>query len=342
MNWGARWREAGWGALYWALFLLVLEPCNIDDAIRAHAPLSIGQETLRIGAASLLGGAVTPVLLALTRRFPVEGPRRWRHLAIHLASIAVLAFGLILLGSVLARALLASSTPLADDLAANLMLLVYNMACFIIIAHALMFFRRAEERGRLLALAQIQALKAQLNPHFLYNTLNAVSEYAYKDAAMAERLIVLLSELLRSCFAEGADEIVPLASEIGFVRRYLEIQSLLLGDRLSVRYDIELGCLAAQVPNFLLQPLVENAVTHGVASRAGPGLIEIGARAEGAALTLWVRDNGPGPGASSGAGIGLAHTRARLEQLYGGGQRLDLTADGAGCTVHLTLPLELG
>jgi LytS/YehU family sensor histidine kinase len=221
------------------------------------------------------------------------------------------------------------------------MLVLY--LAFVAVVTSMQLMRRYEEREKLLAQAQVQALKAQLNPHFLYNTLNAVSEFAYKDAAVAERLITMLSDLLRLSFAGGDAAKVPLADELAFVRRYLDIQQLLLEDRLQVHYAIEPAALDAQVPNFILQPLVENAVVHGISRRAAAGRIEVGGKVENGRLRLWVRDDGPGLAAASPRrhGIGLSHTRARLTQLYGGEQNLEIDSPaGGGCEARLCLPCE--
>lgn len=296
--------------------------------------------------------AATPGILWLARRFPIEGERRWWHLGLHI--VASWTFAAVISGVVHLTMPLIMGHPnpypqwsTAAVVVVNGSYMMFICLTFVAGAHAARYFVRSEERERLLMQAQVQTLKAQLNPHFLYNTLNAVSDYAYKDAETAERLVTMLCDLLRQSFSGTDAEKVMLADELAFVRRYLDIQQLLLGERLHVSYSIAPETLGAPVPNFLLQPLVENAVVHGVSRRAGTGQIEVGSRIEHGRLQLWVRDNGPGSATTQpktrGHGIGIASTRARLKQLYGDAQRLELESppEGGFCA-RLELPADLG
>src|SRR6185436_19687703 len=173
-----------------------------------------------------------------------------------------------------------------------------------------------------LVLARLQALRTQLQPHFLFNTLNSISALNHEDPKAANRMIARLSELLRlSLENDGAQE-VSLRQELDFLKRYLEIQQVRFGQRLNVRFDVAPQTLDARVPNLLLQPLVENAIQHGIAPFSAPGEIHIQASRENGLLCLRVADNGPGLPAQKPAGhpdgIGLANTRARLRRLYSG------------------------
>ena len=195
-----------------------------------------------------------------------------------------------------------------------------------------------------LAQAQLQALKTQLQPHFLFNTLNAITELIRDDPRAAEQMVLRLAELLRVTLRVGAAQEVSLHQEISFLEKYLEIQRFRLGDRLNVEWDISPETLSARVPNLILQPLVENAIQHGIAPFAKPGRMRIRARRQDGALCLQVRDDGsgassPGPVASLGPapGVGLANTRSRLQHLYGAEQRFELLSDN-GCVVNLMLP----
>lgn len=192
-----------------------------------------------------------------------------------------------------------------------------------------------------LADARLAALRAQLNPHFLFNTLHAVSALVERDPKGVRRMIARLSELLRTTL-EGADEPeVPLSQELGFLRRYLEIMQVRFQGRLEVDTRIAPDVEAALVPNLILQPLVENALEHGIDRRETPGRIEIDARRHGERVRITVRDNGPGLAAGTTEGVGLANTRARLEQLYGAEQSLELrAADGGGLVVEISLPFH--
>jgi signal transduction histidine kinase len=188
--------------------------------------------------------------------------------------------------------------------------------------------------------ARLAALRAQLNPHFLFNTLHAVSALVERDPRGVRRMIARLSELLRTTL-EGADEPeVPLSQELAFLRRYLEIMQIRFQGRLEVDTRIAPDVEAALVPNLILQPLVENALEHGVDKRDAPGRIEIEARRDDERVRLTVRDNGPGLGAGTIEGVGLTNTRARLEQLYGVEQSLELRSGDGGLVVEITLPFH--
>jgi len=204
---------------------------------------------------------------------------------------------------------------------------------------------RASQLETRLAEAHLQALQRQLHPHFLFNTLNGISALMHRDVHAADRMLVRLSDLLRIALDRRAAQEVPLSDDLDFLSKYLEIEQVRFGDRLTVRFDVEAETLDALVPNLLLQPLVENSVRHAIALRSDPGLIEIVSRKVNETLELKVRDNGPGlpkdrtPAPSRG--VGLANTRSRLEHLYGPSQHL-LFSDtpGGGLTVTVVLPFR--
>jgi two-component system, LytTR family, sensor kinase len=191
--------------------------------------------------------------------------------------------------------------------------------------------------------ARLQALRGQLNPHFLFNTLNAISVLALKEeSAQVVRTLNRLGDLLRASLSAQPRQEVRLAEELDFVDGYLEIQELRFADRLSVAREIEPGALDGLVPAMILQPLVENAVLHGVAPGRDPGRITIRARVEDGLLHLEVRDTGPGfPAGVARDGIGLANTRARLEQIFGETHVLECAnPPGGGAAVRIRLPFR--
>jgi two-component system LytT family sensor kinase len=216
---------------------------------------------------------------------------------------------------------------------------------------------RASQLEAKLAQAQLEMLKMQLHPHFLFNTLHAISTLIHKDPDAADEMVAQLSDLLRMTLATIGIQEVPLQQELEFLQRYLDIQKTRFQDRLEVILDIPSDTLDARVPNQVLQPIVENAIRHGIDARSGQGLIEIRAQATNQMLVLTVRDDGPGlkEGLQAafaameqdermpreGRGIGLANTRARLRELYGPVSTLSLAnhPDG-GAIVTLMLPLR--
>ena len=197
----------------------------------------------------------------------------------------------------------------------------------------------ASELKASLSDARLQALRAQLNPHFLFNTLNAISVLAMKgDSARVTHTLSLLSDLLRLTI-DGLPQEVPLSQEIELTDRYLEIQRVRFPDRLEIERDIPPEVEDALVPSLVLQPIVENAVLHGVARQVEGGRITLRARRAGGDLELQVCDTGPGFAAGNGReGIGLSNTRARLEQLYGDAQRVTCANGQPGACVSIVLP----
>ena len=201
-----------------------------------------------------------------------------------------------------------------------------------------------------LSKAQLGALKMQLQPHFLFNTLNAISSLQMENPAAAQRMLVRLSEFLRMTLEESA-ETVPLRREMDFVARYLEIERVRFPDRLVVQFDLGAETLDAVVPNLILQPIVENAVRHGIAMKAEPGRIEVRSSRCNGFLRLQVRDTGPGLStrgpaacadrASTASGIGLANIRSRLERMYGASFKFSVDdAKDGGVLAVVEIPFQ--
>jgi two-component system, LytTR family, sensor kinase len=226
-----------------------------------------------------------------------------------------------------------------------------KVCSLLLVAYGVSYARRHRAReiaaSRLeteLAGARLSALKAQLHPHFLFNAFNSVSALLGRDPAAAREMLARLESLLRVTLERADAQEVALAEELRVVEMYAGIEGVRFSDRLRVEIDAAPALRGALVPHLLLQPLVENAVKHGIAARPGPGRIAVSARAEGGRLVLSVADDGPGApadGASRGEGIGLANTRARLAQLHGPGAALSVeSAEGRGTRVTVTLPLR--
>ena len=195
--------------------------------------------------------------------------------------------------------------------------------------------------------AQLQALKMQLHPHFLFNTLNSISALVHRDPDAADEMICLLGDFLRMTLERPSAQEVTLEEELAFLEHYLAIERVRFQDRLSVHMGVEPETLGGRVPNLILQPIIENAVRHGIAPLSTAGRIDIRSEVAGDRLRLQVSDNGPGlpPTAGSngvdGRGVGLANTRARLENLYGSDHRFELAnAPTGGLVVTIELPLN--
>jgi signal transduction histidine kinase len=198
---------------------------------------------------------------------------------------------------------------------------------------------RAKEQ---LSQARLHALRMQLHPHFLFNTLNSIAALLEDQPAEARRMIAQLGDLLRASLRADVLHVVPLEDEIRFLRRYLDIEQIRFGDRLSVSIRIEPDTVRAAVPSFLFQPLVENAIRHGIANRESGGRMWVSAQRLNGSLVIHVLDDGPGmPARTASEGIGLANTRRRLQELYGIEQALALCArPGGGLDVRVEIPFR--
>lgn len=302
-------------------------------------------------------------LIARSARLAGGGGRTGA-LALHLAEGVALAAVHILLWGVYRQAAGITDGPLLDDvsrLAVNF--LVLNFVTFLAISGAfrvreLMGGARARERERArlavrtstlearLAEARMRALAAQMRPHFLFNALNAISELVHEDPDEAERMIARLGDLLRLVLERTERHEVTLTEELEIVHAYLEIERRRFRGRLRIRVDVAEDALTARVPTLSVQPLVENAVRHGVNRSLGRGLVSLRAAVDGTSLQIEVCDDGPGPAGpfpedAPADGVGLANTRSRLRQLYGDRACLRLEApEGGGTRAILRIPTE--
>lgn len=303
-------------------------------------------------ASAWLWVPLTLPIVWLTERYPLERDRLAARLLVHVAgALFVLSFragAVVLLNGWVGwyDSLPPFRVVLLQSLLNNFML--YWMIGGVVHAglYARRERRRATEAARLsaeLALAQLAALKAQLHPHFLFNALGSISELVHVDPDGADRMLVKLSALLRRALVVAATQEVTLAEELSFIGPYLEIEQVRFADRLDVRWDIDPEARRALVPHLALQPLLENAVVHGVGPRAGAGTVGVAARVVGDRLVLAVRDDGVGSAAQvqAGAGVGLTNTRARLQRLYGAEHRFTVRdVTGGGVEVELEIPLR--
>jgi len=343
-----RWGLALGGWTLAALFFSTQSFINayIQSSYR-NRPLT-WREALILGFSEWFGwAALAPLVVWLARRFPIERPHRRRGLVVH--SVAGLTVSILkVAGDGLVVDLLGlnpARTITTFRFHPNLL----TYAAIVGASHALEYYRRYRDRElralqleARLAQAELQMLKLQLDPHFLFNTLHAISALMHRDVEAADRMITRLSDLLRLILESAGVQEVPLKQELEFLERYLEIQQTRFSDRLTVRLDIDPEALNARAPNLILQPLVENAIRHGIAPRSDPGQILIRAARVAEGLLLEVVDDGPGLPEGEAAqreGIGLANTRARLDQLYGTAHRFELAkAPGGGLRASLTIP----
>lgn len=359
-NWPSRleWLLIG-GAWTTVAFLTavnrVLAPRGGGGVEWSQFPVAFGREMFEYGFWILL----TPVVLWLVRRLPLERPHITRNVVLHLLLAVVGAISVDMADLTLRRIFLDVSDFL-DDL--NLLRVITGLwfineliIYFVILAagfareYYVQKQERQEEAERLqeqataleqqLTEARLEALRMQLNPHFLFNTLHAVSTLVQRDPGGVRRMIARLSELLRHVLDESAPQEVPLSQELEFLDDYFEIQSIRFQGRLDTEIDVPSDLYDAQVPNLILQPVVENAIKHGASQVRGVGRIDVCASRDGDDLVLSVCDNGPGLPDAQKDGFGLRNVRARLNELYGQDQSLRLEpAEEGGTRAVLRLP----
>jgi two-component system LytT family sensor kinase len=302
-------------------------------------------------------GVLSLPVVWLARRLPLEAGARWRAAAIHLGAALVFSIFYVLLGALVgmvdSRITGESATygeifhPLLERT------FPYNFLIYgviVAVSHALDYYRKyhestvqALELERRLTEARLQALLHQLKPHFLFNTLNGIASLMHIDVDAADRMLVRLSELLRITMSHTGAPQTTLRDEVAFLEKYLDIEKIRFGNRLDVVIAIEGDALDATIPSLILQPIVENAVRHGIEPHARQGHIELRGKREGDRIVLTVSDNGAGipPGGPKREGIGLSNTRARLAEIYGSGQKFELVnGPHGGLCVRMDIPFN--
>jgi two-component system, LytTR family, sensor kinase len=340
-----------WRIVALALFagvFLTAQPMLMNEAAGHHM-------TLRAVLLELLFWVVwacfTPVILAAANRWPLDLDMSWRQLLPHIGISVLLApipdfvylslvpLWRIVSGQMPASLFLARFSDLGGaQVWGFFMGMLYYWALLILLT-TFRFRGLYADAERQLASSKLDALRSQLRPHFLFNTLNAISVLSRNDPDKSQAMLLRLSSLLRRSLDEEAHE-VPLRQELAFLEDYLDIQRVRFGDKLHVRLDIDPAVMDVRVPVFLLQPLVENSLQHGV-SDDGTSFVTLGARRSDGVLRLVLEDDG-GRAAELGArkGVGLSNTRARLAQLYGGRASIELSPrDVRGTHVEILIPL---
>lgn len=302
-------------------------------------------------------GVLLPAVMMLSSRMPLERRTLRRWLGVHaVASILYTLGSMAIFAWVLHGQTSIEGTVFVFGVVYQKLFFHYSPAIvvlywIVVSAHQgwnlYAAFREREMRSmaleRELVQARLQALRMQLNPHFLFNALHTISALVRDDPRLAERTIARLSDLLRRTLDPSDRNEIPLRDEITFLSRYLDIEKARFGDRLAVELDVPHELEEAAVPPMILQPLVENAVRHGIERAEVGGKIVVTARRVGDRLELRVRDDGagvpPSPTATTSTGVGLKNTRARLEHLYGAAHRFDVRAPaGGGFEVILEIP----
>src|SRR6516164_2025759 len=312
---------------------------------------------------NLIFATFTPIVLQISLRYPIE-VSNWRLRSLLYSAGAIVFAAAHALVRMLVYPVTDSMThqtfPLGWSLFGRLLLYSLPITWFYVympvvaIAHAMWYYHEFRDRDlrtsqleTRLAQAQLRALKSQLQPHFLFNTLHSISTLMLTNVAAADTMLVRLSDLLRMSLENNTVQETTLNREMQFVKGYLEIEMMRFEDRLKVRCQVNPETLDARVPHLLLQPLVENAIRHGASRRSKGGEVWITAMRLGDDLHIEVGDNGPGfspnPEWNAKHGLGLNTTRERLQVFYGDRQRLDIhSAPGRGTVVSVQIPFNVG
>lgn len=295
----------------------------------------------------------TPLILYLVRRFRIEGNLRFRNTLIHILaslSLSIVQRGIhVTIACVLINHKPFSMMSVITAIYSNFDYGILIYWVLLLVDHAVTYYQKYRE-GELVAVrlesqlvsAQLQALKMQLHPHFLFNTLHSISALIHNDIDSADRMIARLGDFLRLTLDNVCTQEVTLEKELQFLTGYLEIERIRFHDRLKVNFEIDPATLDLYVPNLILQPMVENAIRHGIAPRNEPGELWIQSYCAGDSLQIRVRDNGRGMkdgDRPKHEGIGISNTRSRMQQLYGNRARLEFTNVPGGFMVILELPI---
>lgn len=361
----SHWRKVLLVIAGWTLFAFICATQSYLNYAQSSRPIPYSRAISAWLVCGYLWAVLTPFVFLFAKRFPIANERPARSIALHVL------FGLFIATLQLAAYVLADWLLLADSSTPfsfwrqfrglvltgfHINLLIYLM--LVGFYEAFDYHRRYRERERRaaqleieaakletqLTRAQLDALRMQMNPHFLFNTLNSVSVLMQEDVALANEMLLRLSELLRLTLSQNQNQEVTLQQELDLLRLYLEIERVRFQDRLQVRIEAAPETLEARVPNLILQPLVENAIRHAVAPRAAETLVIVKAARDNGKLHLQVTDNGDGVTVTPKKtnGIGLANTRSRLEKLYGADQTFELhEVDAGGVQVSLTIPFRI-
>lgn len=323
----ARWRTElalvlGW----WAIYGIWLTGQNLVLSSAFGAPLSLGEAAGRAFFGAAVWAAIALFTFQLVHRFRLDGKPPTIPIIVHVVAGAAISLGEVVLTWRIGHAMGWTFDPFIDLFMRAFPTNMVYYWLFVGVAHGLEYYRDWRRReaqnaqlSRRLVQTELHLLKSQLHPHFLFNTLHAISALMHRDVKAADRMLARLSQLLRTALDYSGTQEVTLQEELEFLEPYLEIEQVRLGDRLAVDIDVSDQVLDARVPHMILQPIVENSIRHGIAPRLGPGRIRITARGRRDMLDIEVVDNGPGlaPGRSTNGGLGLSNTRARLQQLYG-------------------------
>ena len=351
----------------WPVVVFVATLLGLISSVLAwHFTISLGRPGGNWRALMILNATYwyvwalfTPVIVWLSQRFRLERQGLFKAVLVHLPAVLLFSLSHIAaMEGVRGWLLKAEGRPFNWSVQVRRSALqnfdweMMTYWAIVGLSHAVLYYRESRERAlraaqleTKLVEAHLQRLQQQLHPHFLFNTLHAISTLMHRDVEAADRTLMRLSDLLRLTLDNLGQQEITLKAELDFVAKYLQIEQTRFNDRLVARFDVQPEALDALVPNMLLQPLVENAIKHGIARKTGPGHIDITARRDGDKLWMEVRDDGVGLTEDAltalKKGIGVSTTRARLQHLFGADHRFEFHRQPGGLAVVVAIPWRI-
>jgi two-component system LytT family sensor kinase len=350
------WQSVSWALGAWSAYGFISAALSHFMASTYAKPLTWPHAIIAECGYAYIAAFLSPAVIRLADRFRIEPPNWFRNVSLH--AVASVAFSVITYLIWQVAMYLTGIRDWERSLTAELQKLAWGLSdggplywVVVFVHNAGYYYKRYEmsaakaaDLNAQLAQAQLQSLKMQLHPHFLFNALHSISELIHADPASAERMVIALSHLLRRSLANSSALEVPLECEVEMTRVYLDIEKMRFDDRLLVDVQVADDAQGAMVPNLILQPLVENAIKHGISHRPGKGCIAVEAVRKGGVLVITIRDNGAGFNTDKRPiveGVGLSTTRARLEKLYGAGQSFHFVRRPGGTEAVIRLPFRV-
>jgi sensor histidine kinase YesM len=342
------WRVLGWWTAAYGLSSWIAE--FLFSQLDPGGPIALLEGLNRVVYAVVWTGAIV-VAIAATEQLTIASPRQVGRIIIHFAICIVVTVMWGVLAYYICVAVVPGWEPLGVPrmLATTAKNVLFGYGLVVVLVHIILRVRMHRHQEVVLlrqahqaAEAQLQLLKLEMQPHFLFNALHSISSLIHSNPSAANDTLVLVSDMLRRAVETTRVQEVTLGEELDTLRLYTQIQEVRFGDRLKLTWQIDTDTLDAAVPHMLLQPLVENAIKHGLEAYANAGRITIAARREDSQLLISIRDDGPGhsrPSPQAGAGKGIANVRSRLSQMYGERQSFTIAdASDAGTVVTIRVP----
>lgn len=341
-------------AIY-TLYILVLFFQSYSISLRSKNPTPLLTSAMVSAVWGYTWALFTPLIARFGRRFSIVRRELASRLMMHLLMGIAFSIAHRVVFIFFQHIIAPETFMLPEESAARIFWILryisdglFQYIFIVTVYQAYLHFQEAQEREFRLQQAELQTLKTQLHPHFLFNTLNAISSLGFAKPEMASRVVAQLSDLLRFALKTEKAAETTLKEELDFVRKYLQIQQIMLQERLTVEWHIAPETLDAYVPNMILQPLVENSIRHGIAPKETGGTIKIASRKISDTLCLEISDDGlglslPADSSTAGSGIGLENTRTRLQHLYGEAFSFELLElPESGLMTRLTMPFKEG